>query len=147
MSVVGGVDEGYKPEELFDGNGRLMPELEEMAPHGGHRMGANPRNGGVLLRDLKMPEFRQYAVNVPQPGQVTGEATRDGNFLRDIMKLNLDTRNFRVMGPDETVSNRLGALLDVTNRTWMADTLPEDDHLAPDGRVMETLVNIHARAG
>lgn len=132
---------GYKPEELFDVNGRLMPELEEMAPHGVRRMGANPHaNGGVLLRDLKMPEFRQYAVNVPQPGQVTGEATRVmGTFLKDIMRLNMDTRNFRVMGPDETASNRLGALLDVTNRTWMADTLPEDDHLAPDGRVMEIL--------
>ncbi len=132
---------GYKPEELFDGNGRLMSELEEMAPHGVHRMGANPHaNGGVLLRELKMPEFRQYAVNVPQPGQVTGEATRVmGTFLKDIMRLNMDTRNFRVMGPDETASNRLGALLDVTNRTWMADTLPEDDHLAPDGRVMEIL--------
>ncbi len=131
----------YKPEELFDRGGRLMPELAEMAPHGGHRMGANPHaNGGVSLRDLKMPEFRQYAVNVPQPGQVTGEATRVmGTFLKDIMKLNMDTRNFRVMGPDETASNRLGALLDVTNRTWMADTLPEDDHLAPDGRVMEIL--------
>src|SRR3972149_8242658 len=87
-----------------------------------------------------MPEFRQYPLNAPQPGQVTGEATRGmGTFLRDIMKLNMDTRNFRVMGPDETASNRLGALLDVTNRTWMADTLPEDDHLAPDGRGMEIL--------
>ena len=131
----------YKPEELFDGSGRLMPELQEMAPYGVSRMGANPHaNGGVLLKDLKMPEFRQYAVNVPQPGQVTGEATRVmGIFLKDIMKLNMDTRNFRVMGPDETASNRLGALLEVTNRTWMADTLPEDDHLAPDGRVMEIL--------
>ncbi|MCC6544448.1 MAG: phosphoketolase family protein [Nitrospirae bacterium] len=132
---------GYMPEELFDVRGRLVPELEELAPLGSRRMGANPHaNGGVLLSGLKMPEFRQYALNVPQPGQVTGEATRVmGTFLRDIMSLNMDTKNFRVMGPDETVSNRLGAILEVTNRTWMADTLPEDDHLAPDGRVMEIL--------
>ncbi len=131
----------YRPEELFDRNGRLVPELEKMAPEGNHRMGANPHaNGGIFLRDLKMPDFRQYALNVPQPGHIKGEATRVmGTFLKDVMKLNMDTRNFRVMGPDETVSNRLGALLDVTSRTWMADTLPEDDRLAPDGRVMEIL--------
>jgi len=104
-------------------------------------MGANPHaNGGLLLKPLRMPDFREYAVGVPTPGVVTAEATRVmGCFLRDVMQLNLDTRNFRVMGPDETTSNRLGALFEVTNRAWTGDTLPEDDHLAPDGRVMEIL--------
>jgi xylulose-5-phosphate/fructose-6-phosphate phosphoketolase len=131
----------YKPGELFDKKGRLIPELAELAPEGNRRMGANPQaNGGVLLKDLKMPDFKSYALKVPEPGQVTGEATRVmGTFLRDIMKMNRDNRNFRVVGPDETASNRLGALFDVTNRTWMDDTIPEDDHLASDGRVMEIL--------
>ncbi|MCC7201786.1 MAG: phosphoketolase family protein [Nitrospirae bacterium] len=131
----------YRPEELFDVNGKLRHEIVEMAPDGNLRMGANPHaNGGVFLRDLKMPDFRQYAINVPQPGQVTGEATRVmGAFIRDVMRLNMEMKNFRVMGPDETASNRLGSLFDVTDRTWMADTLPEDDHLSPDGRVMEIL--------
>ena len=131
----------YKPEKLFDKNGRLIPELEELAPEGNRRMGANPHtNGGVLLKDLKMPDFKNYAVKVPEPGQVTGEATRVmGNFLRDIMKMNKESRNFRVVGPDETASNRLGALFEETNRTWMDDKIPEDDHLAADGRVMEIL--------
>ncbi len=131
----------YKPEELFDATGNLRPELAELAPKGARRMGANPHaNGGVLLKDLRMPDFREYAVAVPKPGTVVAEATRVmGCFLRDVMKLNLDARNFRVMGPDETNSNRLGALFEVTNRAWMGDTIPEDDHLAPDGRVMEIL--------
>ena len=131
----------YKPEELFDDNGKLIPKLAELAPRGERRMGANPHaNGGLLLKDLKMPDFRDYAVKVLKPGQVTAEATRVmGAFLRDIMKLNMDRRNFRVMGPDETASNRLGALFDVTNKTWMAETIPDDDHLSPDGRVMEIL--------
>ncbi|GBE05671.1 xylulose-5-phosphate phosphoketolase [bacterium BMS3Abin10] len=131
----------YRHEELFDDNGRLIPELAELAPKGDRRMGANPHaNGGLLLKDLKMPDFRDYSVEVPKPGQVFGEATRVmGRFLRDIMKLNMEERNFRVMGPDETASNRLSALFDVTDRAWMADTIPEDDHLAPDGRVMEIL--------
>ncbi len=131
----------YKPEELFDENGALMQELLELAPKGERRMGANPHaNGGVLLKELKMPDFRDYAVEAPKPGQVTAEATRImGRFLKDIMKLNMERRNFRVFGPDETASNRLDALFDVTNRTWMEDTIPEDDHLAPDGRVMEIL--------
>ncbi len=132
---------GYRPEELFDENGTLRAELAELAPQGHRRMGANPHaNGGLLLRDLKMPDFRTYAVKVPTPGTVVAEATRVmGTFLRDVMKLNLKERNFRVFGPDETASNRLGALFEVTNRTWMAETTPEDDHLAPDGRVMEIL--------
>jgi xylulose-5-phosphate/fructose-6-phosphate phosphoketolase len=131
----------YRPEELFDDAGRLRPELAELAPKGARRMSANPHaNGGLLLKPLRMPDFRDYAVDVPKPGAVTAESTRVmGAFLRDVMKLNEDNRNFRVMGPDETNSNRLGALFEVTNRAWMAETLPEDDHLAPDGRVMEIL--------
>ena len=131
----------YRPEELFDKNGKLISELAELAPKGDRRMGANRHaNGGLLLKDLKMPDFRDYLVEVPKPGQVFGEATRVmGRFLRDIMKLNMEERNFRVMGPDETASNRLSALFDVTDRAWMAETIPEDDHLAPDGRVMEIL--------
>jgi xylulose-5-phosphate/fructose-6-phosphate phosphoketolase len=132
---------GYRPEELFDETGRLVPEVAALAPTGARRMGANPHaNGGLLLKDLRMPDFRQYAVDVSKPGVVVGEATRVlGTFLRDVMKLNLARGNFRVFGPDETASNRLGALFEVTGRTWMADRLPEDDHLAPDGRVMEIL--------
>ncbi|HEC29505.1 MAG TPA: phosphoketolase family protein [Gammaproteobacteria bacterium] len=131
----------YRPDTLFDSNGRLMPELSRLAPEGTRRMGSNPHaNGGLLLRDLKLPDYRDYAVEVQTPGGVTGEATRRmGYFLRDIMALNAGQQNFRVMGPDETVSNRLGALLDVTNRTWEAETYEYDDHLAPDGRVMEIL--------
>lgn len=130
-----------KPEELFDDNGILMPELAELSPKGEHRMGANPHaNGGLLLKNLRMPNFCDYAVEVPDPGQVLGKSTRIvGTLLRDVMQLNKDARNFRVMGPDESKSNRLGALLEVTNRTWMAETLPEDDHLGPDGRMMEVL--------
>jgi len=131
----------YKHEELFDENGKLISKLAELAPKGNRRMGANPHtNGGILLKDLKMPDFREYAVNVPKPGTVVGEATRVmGHFLRDVMKLNMNERNFRVMGPDETASNRLGALFEVTDRTWMDETIPEDDHLSPNGRVMEIL--------
>jgi xylulose-5-phosphate/fructose-6-phosphate phosphoketolase len=131
----------YRAEELFDEKGTLMPELAALAPMGERRMGANPHaNGGQLLRDLEMPDFRNYAVAVPQPGSVVDEATRGmGKFLRDVMKLNLDNRNFRVMGPDETASNRLDALFEVTDRTWVAPTLPEDEHLSTNGRVMEIL--------
>ncbi|SFN26239.1 xylulose-5-phosphate/fructose-6-phosphate phosphoketolase [Nitrosospira briensis] len=131
----------YKPEELFDDMGEPVPELKALAPQGNRRMGANPHaNGGKLLKGLEMPDFRDYAVDVPSPGSVVGEATREmGKLLRDIMKLNLDSRNFRIMGPDETSSNRLSALFEVTDRTWVAQTLPEDEHLSPDGRVMEIL--------
>jgi xylulose-5-phosphate/fructose-6-phosphate phosphoketolase len=131
----------YRPEELFDDRGKSVPELAELAPKGKRRMGANPHaNGGLLMRDLRMPDFRNYAVDVPKPGQVLGEATRImGRFLRDVMKLNSEHRNFRVFGPDETASNRLDALFEVTNRTWMAKTLPEDEHLGQEGRVMEIL--------
>ena len=131
----------YGPEELFDENGTFHAELKALAPEGTRRMGANPHsNGGVLLRDLRMPNFRDYAVEVPKPGATWGEATRVlGNFLRDIMKRNLDSKNFRVFAPDELASNRLSALFEVTDRSWMLDTIPEDDHLSPDGRVMEIL--------
>ncbi|MDP1708172.1 MAG: phosphoketolase family protein [Gammaproteobacteria bacterium] len=131
----------YRPEELFDADGVLMPDLAALAPDGARRMGANPHaNGGLLLQDLRLPDFRAYAVEVPQPGAVLAEATRVmGQLLRDVMQRNLKARNFRVVGPDETASNRLGALFEVTDRAWMAEQLPEDDHLAPDGRVMEIL--------
>ena len=131
----------YRPEELFDEAGTLRPELAALAPEGSRRMGANPHaNGGVLLRDLEMPDFRDYAVAVPAPGTVRAEATRVlGTFLRDVMKRNLDDRTFRVFGPDETASNRLGALFEVTDRTWLADRDPDDEQLSLDGRVMEIL--------
>ncbi len=131
----------YRPDELFDENGVPVAELAALAPSGERRMGSNPHaNGGLLLKPLHLPDFREYAVSVPRPGAVTGEATRVmGTFLRDVMKRNLESRNFRVFGPDETASNRLGALFEVTNRAWVADTLPEDDHLSADGRVMEIL--------
>ncbi|GAA0843403.1 phosphoketolase family protein [Marinobacter szutsaonensis] len=131
----------YRPEELFDPNGALKPELAALAPKGERRMGANPHaNGGLLLRDLQLPDFREFAVAVTSPGTEQAESTRVmGTYLRDVMQLNNETRNFRVMGPDETNSNRLGALFEVVDRAWMAETLPGDDHLAPDGRVMEIL--------
>lgn len=131
----------YQPDMLFDEHGKLKPELAELAPTGLRRMGANPHaNGGLLLKTLKMPNFRDYALDVSEPGQVAGEGTRVmGQFLRDVMKRNLEQKNFRVFGPDETASNRWGALFEVTNRAWLGSTLPEDDHLAADGRVMEIL--------
>ena len=131
----------YRPEELFDDAGRLRPELAALAPVGTRRMGANPHaNGGLLLRDLAMPDYRAYAVDVPTPGTVVAESTRVmGVFLRDVMKRNWEEKNFRVFGPDETGSNRLGALFEVTDRAWMAEIVPCDDHMAVDGRVMEIL--------
>jgi len=131
----------YRPEELFDANGALLPELRELAPKGERRISANSHaNGGVLLKDLRLPDFRDYAVKIDRPGGVQAEATRVmGNFLRDVMKMNADHRNFRVVSPDECASNRWGALFEVTDRAWMAERLPTDDHLAPDGRVMEIL--------
>ena len=131
----------YRPEELFDAEGRLRRELAELAPQGARRMGANPHaNGGLLLKDLRLPDFRDYAFAVPKPGETVAEATRRmGEYLRDVMRLNQDQRNFRVFGPDETASNRLGALFETTDRTWLADRIPEDENLGPDGRVMEIL--------
>jgi xylulose-5-phosphate/fructose-6-phosphate phosphoketolase len=131
----------YQPETLFDESGMLRPELQELAPQGPRRMGANLHaNGGLLKRELKLPDFNDYALEVPQPGAVTGEATRVmGKFLRDVIKLNTEARNFRIMGPDETVSNRLDAVFETTERVWMEAIEPYDVHLAHDGRVMEVL--------
>jgi xylulose-5-phosphate/fructose-6-phosphate phosphoketolase len=133
---------GYKPEELFDDNGRLLPELKALAPEGPHRMSANPvANGGLLRQPLSMPDFRDAAVNVEKPGAtVAGNVPALGNFLREVMRLNM--QNFRVFGPDETQSNRLQALYEVTRKPWLAESFPEDEdggNLAPDGRVMEML--------
>jgi xylulose-5-phosphate/fructose-6-phosphate phosphoketolase len=131
----------YRPEELFDASGKLIPELAELAPKGERRMGANPNaNGGLLLKDLHIPDFCTYAVDVPKPGAVDAEATRVlGYMLRDVMKLNMEAHNFRVMGPDETASNRLGAIFEVTDRESEAEIIPTDDHVSRDGRVMEVL--------
>ncbi|MBD2022579.1 phosphoketolase family protein, partial [Leptolyngbya sp. FACHB-36] len=131
----------YKPEELFDENGTLQAELAELAPKGDRRMGANPHaNGGMLLKDLRMPDFREYAVEVSTPGTEMAESTRVmGELLRDVMRLNEDRQNFRVMAPDENNSNRLNAVLEATNRVFTGEILPIDDHISPDGRVMEVL--------
>jgi xylulose-5-phosphate/fructose-6-phosphate phosphoketolase len=131
----------YHPEELFDGGGRLVPDLADLPPGGDRRMSANPHaNGGLLLQDLRLPDFRDHAVDVTKPGATSAEATRVlGAYLRDTMSRSADRRNFRVMAPDELTSNRLGAILEVTDRAWIADRLPTDDHLAPDGRAMEIL--------
>ncbi len=131
----------YRPDELFDQRGRLIPELRELAPKSERRMGANPRgNGGLLLRDLRLPEFRDYAIEVPEPGNLMNEDARTlGKFLRDVIKLNADERNFRIFGPDETASNRLTAVFEVTNKQWMGTVIPTDDRLSVDGRVIEML--------
>ncbi|HEX5605731.1 MAG TPA: phosphoketolase family protein, partial [Candidatus Binatia bacterium] len=131
----------YKPEELFDGRGRLRAELAALPPKGARRMSANPHaNGGLLLKDLRLPDFREYAVEVPSPGEVNAEATRVmGEFLRDVMKLNLENKNFRLFSPDENNSNRWQDVLEVTKRAWVAERFDYDDKLAPDGRVMEML--------
>ena len=131
----------YRPEELFDGNGALIPELAALAPKGERRMGANPHaNGGILLRELKLPDYRDYAVAVASPGARSGEATRVlGTYLRDVTRLNQETRNFRIVSPDELESNRLGAVLEVTQRVWNAEMRDVDQHLGRDGRVMEVL--------
>jgi xylulose-5-phosphate/fructose-6-phosphate phosphoketolase len=131
----------YRPEELFDADGALRADIADLAPLGRRRMSANPHaNGGLLLKDLRLPDFRDYAVAVSTPGAVMAEATRvAGEFLRDVMRLNAHDGNFRVMGPDETTSNRLGAIFEVSKRTSTAEILPSDDHVAPDGRVMEVL--------
>jgi xylulose-5-phosphate/fructose-6-phosphate phosphoketolase len=131
----------YHPEELFDEQGRLQPGLAALAPKGDRRMGANPHaNGGLLLRDLVMPDFRDYAVDVPAPGSVeAADAYELGVFLRDVVKLNQEPRNFRIFGPDETLSNRLNAVFEVTDRQWDAQTQDNDEFLAAEGRVMEML--------
>jgi xylulose-5-phosphate/fructose-6-phosphate phosphoketolase len=131
----------YEPDALFDTKGRPVPEIASLAPAGARRMGASPHaNGGLLLRDLRLPDFRKYAFDVPQPGTVFGESTRVlGRYLRDIMQRNLDAANFRVFGPDENASNRLDALYEVTAKAWMGPIDANDEHLSPDGRVMEVL--------
>ncbi len=131
----------YEPEKLFDENGALIPELQALAPEGVRRMGANPHaNGGLLKKELKLPDFRSFAIEVPRPGGTIGEATRElGKFLRDVMRLNAKERNFRIVGPDETASNRLDAVFEETERVWMEPIEPYDVHLAQDGRVMEVL--------
>src|SRR5207249_2551179 len=135
----------YRPQELFDNDGRLLPEIAALAPAGDRRMGANPHtNGGLLRHDLVMPDFADYAVGVTHPGRVDAESTRVmGAFLRDVMRQN---RDFRLFGPDETASNRLSAVFEATGRAWVAEISPDDDvlspdgdHLSPDGRVMEIL--------
>src|SRR5438067_4419232 len=129
----------YRPEELFDKTGKVVDEVLRLPPQGDRRMSANPHaNGGELLRDLRLPDFRDYAIAVARPGTTTSEATRVlGGYLRDVIKMNPD--NFRIVGPDETESNRLSAVFEATKRTWDAEVVPGDDHLAPEGRVMEVL--------
>jgi len=139
----------YKPEELFDEDGRLKKELAELAPKGNRRMGANPHtNGGLLLKDLKMPDFRKYGIDVPAPGAVD---SRDmlvlGNFLRDVTKFNEAPRNFRIFGPDETVSNLLQAVFEETNRQWEGRTEKNDQFLAPSGRVLDSMLSEHQCEG
>jgi xylulose-5-phosphate/fructose-6-phosphate phosphoketolase len=131
----------YKPEELFDEKGCLLSELAELAPEGNRRMGANPHaNGGILLHDLNMPDFRKYAVNIPSPGSVQASDTHVlGEFLRDVINLNKENRNFRIFGPDETLSNRLNTVFEATSRQWEARTKENDEFLSVDGRVMEML--------
>jgi xylulose-5-phosphate/fructose-6-phosphate phosphoketolase len=141
LKLLEGWMRSYEPEKMFDAKGRLMPELQELAPAGDRRMGANPHaNGGLLKRELKLPDFRTYAVEVPCPGETVAEATRElGKLLREVVTLNADVRNFRIMGPDETSSNRLDAVFEGTDRVWMESIEPYDVHLAHDGRVMEVL--------
>jgi xylulose-5-phosphate/fructose-6-phosphate phosphoketolase len=131
----------YRPEELFDDTGRLRPEIAALAPHGERRMSANPvTNGGAVLRDLRLPHFRDYAVEVPSPGGTVAEATRvQGTFLRDVLRMSADTRNFRIFSPDETASNRWNDVFEVTDRESTAERLPTDENVSPDGRVMEVL--------
>jgi xylulose-5-phosphate/fructose-6-phosphate phosphoketolase len=139
----------YRPEELFDAAGRLLPDLAELAPVGARRMGANPHtNGGILLRDLVMPDYRTHAVAVPSPGAVMGQDTMVlGGFLRDVVTANDASRNFRLFGPDETLSNLLGAVFEVTDRQWDARTEPGDEFLAPTGRVLDSMLSEHQCQG
>ena len=139
----------YNAEELFDRDGRLIAELAELAPTGLRRMGANPHaNGGILLRDLRMPDFRDHAVSLPSPGGVDAQDTLVlGEFLREVVRLNLDQRNFRLFGPDETVSNFLGAVFEVTSRQWEARTQKNDEFLAPEGFVLDSMLSEHQCEG
>jgi xylulose-5-phosphate/fructose-6-phosphate phosphoketolase len=139
----------YKAEELFDENGTLIQELAELAPKGNRRMGSNPHtNGGILLHDLVMPDFRDHALHIPAPGSVLGQDTMIlGNFLRDVARLNHDHHNFRVFGPDETVSNLLQAVFEVTNRQWEAREEKNDEFLAPTGQVLDSMLSEHQCQG
>ncbi|EGC03698.1 phosphoketolase [Ruminococcus albus] len=139
----------YHPEKLFDESGRLIPELEELAPTGIRRMGANPHaNGGLLLRDLRLPDFRDYGIEVPAPGATEAQDMIElGGFVRDIFKLNAESRNFRIFGPDETMSNRLGKVFEATKRDWNADMKDNDEFLATDGRVMDSYLSEHMCEG
>jgi xylulose-5-phosphate/fructose-6-phosphate phosphoketolase len=139
----------YKPEELFDQDGRLLPELAALAPKGERRMGANPyANGGLLLRELQLPDFCDYAVQIPAPGAVQGQDTLVlGAFLRDVARLNQNERNFRIFGPDETLSNLLGAVFEVTSRQWDAETLDNDEYLQREGQVLDAMLSEHQCQG
>ncbi|WP_312939508.1 phosphoketolase family protein [Oscillibacter sp.] len=139
----------YRPEELFDENGRLIPTLEELAPEGQRRIGANPHaNGGKLRRDLRLPDFRDYAVEVPAPGAVEAQDMIElGGYVRDTFRLNADAKNFRIFGPDETMSNRLGKVFEVTGRSWNSATVEGDEFLAADGRVMDSMLSEHMCEG
>ena len=139
----------YKPQELFDKNGVPVKTLLEFPPKGNLRMGCNPHaNGGKLLKDLRMPDYREYGVDLPFPGSVEAQDMKVlGTFVRDIYKLNKEAKNFRSFGPDETSSNRLNPLFDVDNRTWSGEILPEDDHLSPEGRVMDSMLSEHVCQG
>ena len=139
----------YHPEELFDENGRLIPELQALAPEGNRRMGANPyANGGLLLKSLRLPDFRKYAVEVPAPGAVEAQDMIElGGYVRDIFRLNREEKNFRIFGPDETMSNRLGHVFEEENRQGQADMTPEDEFLATAGRVMDGMLSEHMCQG
>ena len=139
----------YHPEELFDENGKILPEIRDLAPVGNARIGANPHaNGGLLLRDLRLPDFRDYAFDTKGHGEREGQDMIElGKFVRDIFRLNADAKNFRIFGPDETNSNRLNAVFEVENRDWNAQHLDTDDHLSPDGRVMDSMLSEHMCEG
>lgn len=141
--------ESYHPEELFDENGRLIPELQALTPTGDSRISANPHaNGGRLLRDLRVPDFREYGIDIPKPGAVEAQDMIElGGFVRDIFKLNESSKNFRIFGPDETMSNRLGKVFEVTNRDWNAEKVDNDEFLASDGRVMDSMLSEHMCEG
>nr|MDQ2901434.1 phosphoketolase family protein [Acidobacteriota bacterium] len=141
LKILEGWLRSYRPQELFDDTGKFQAEFAELAPSGNRRMGMNPHaNGGLLLKNLNLPDFRDYAVNISKPGEVKAESTRVlGDFLRDIMKLNAESQNFRVFGPDETASNRLQAIYEATPKMWEAEMLPTDENLGQDGRVLEVL--------
>ncbi len=141
--------ESYHPEELFDENGRLIPELEALAPVGDYRIGSNPHaNGGKLLRDLRLPDFKNYAIKVPAPGAVEAQDMLElGAFVRDIFKLNAESKNFRIFGPDETMSNRLSKVFEATGRDWNAEKYDYDEFLASDGRVMDSMLSEHMCEG